>query len=274
MAEKILAGKTAWVTGSSRGLGQAMAALLAQDGANVIIHGSTMDSPAVFREGDSLAEVAEAIAKESGGQTMYVAGDLTKPEVVNEMKNRIVSRFGGIDILVNNAGGDIGSQGARGENGGKLKENNDALNMPDIEIRTILDRNLLTCINVCKAVVPGMIERKEGCVVNLSSVSAFFGHASGTIYGVAKAAVNHYTRCLAAQVRPCGIRVNAVAPGSTLSKRLTATRMVDETKIRKEGSLDRYGWPEEIAKAVEFFVLPNSSFITGQILLVDGGSRI
>jgi 3-oxoacyl-[acyl-carrier protein] reductase len=104
MPEKHLAGRTAWVTGSSRGIGQEIAAQLARAGADVVIHGSTMNSSAYFGEGESLADVARKIAQETGVRAICLAGDLTKPENVQDMVRRIREEFGHIDILVNNAG--------------------------------------------------------------------------------------------------------------------------------------------------------------------------
>jgi 3-oxoacyl-[acyl-carrier protein] reductase len=270
---KHLSGKTAWVTGSSRGIGQAIAVQLAQAGANVVVHGSTMNSSSYFKEGASLAEVAEKIAGDTGVKALCVAGDLRQAAVVKDLVNKIREELGHIDILVNNAGGDIGSMGATGKNAGKIAEGNDALFLPYEEVRTILDRNLMTCINVCKEVVPAMIDKKEGWVVNIGSIAGMAGLAMGAIYATSKAAVHEYTRCLAALVRPHGVHVNCIAPGDTLSERYKATRPLEKERMN-EASLERYGWPAEIARAVEFLVSEGGSYITGQVIRVDGGKQI
>ena len=273
MQVKHLEGRTAWVTGSSRGLGQAIALRLAKAGANVVIHGSTMNSSSYFKEGGSLAEVADTIAKETGAKTMCVAGDLTRVDVVKDLVTQIRENFGHIDILVNNAGGDTGSMGAAGKNAGKIVEGNDALFLPYEEIRTIMDRNLMTCINVCKEVVPAMIDKQEGWVVNIGSIAGMAGLVGAAIYATAKAAVHEYTRCLAALTRPHGVHVNCVAPGDTLSERFKASRPLEDERMN-QASLERYGWPVEIASAVEFLVSEGGSYITGQVIRVDGGRQI
>ena len=273
MKEKHLSGKNAFVTGSSRGIGQAIANQLAGAGANVVIHGSTMNSSSYFKEGGSLAEVAEKIAKEYGVKTIYVAGDLTKEEVVKSLIGEIREKLGHIYILVNNAGGDTGTMGAAGKNAGKIVEGNDALFLPYEEVRMILDRNIMTCINVCKEVVPAMMEKKEGWVVNIGSIAGMTGLVGAAIYATAKAAVHEYTRCLAALMRPHGVHVNCVAPGDTLSLRFKASRPLDDKRLNP-ASLERYGQPEEIAAAVEFLVSKGSSYITGQVLRVDGGLQL
>ena len=273
MHGKHLEGKTAWVTGSSRGLGQAIALQLAKAGANVVVHGSTMDSSSYFKEGASLSEVAQNISRETGVKTLCVAGDLRQVDAVKDMVKKIRAEFGHIDILVNNAGGDTGSMGAAGKNAGKIVEGNDALFLPYEEVQTIMDRNLMTCINVCKEVVPAMIDKKQGWVVNIGSIAGMAGLVGAAIYATAKAAVHEYTRCLAALVRPHGIHVNCIAPGDTLSERFKASRPLEEERLNP-ASLERYGHPVEIARAVEFLVSEGGSYITGQVIRVDGGRQI
>ena len=132
----------------------------------------------------------------------------------------------------------------------------------------------MTCILCCRAVAPAMMERKAGWIVNIGSVGGLGGRDHGVIYGTAKAAVHHYSRCLAAQVRPYNVYVNVVAPGSTMSPRFLASRATDESQQTAQNTLDRYGHSIEIARAVAFFVTPASSYVTGQVLRVDGGRQL
>jgi 3-oxoacyl-[acyl-carrier protein] reductase len=268
-----LSGQVAWVTGSSRGIGRVIADHLASLGAKIAVHGTTPTSTRAFNEADSLDTVAQSIAAARHSEVLPVWGDLSDVVVVKQVADLIRQKFGQIDILINCAGGDIGSQGTMGKNAGKPLSN-DAVFISPEDIRTVLDRNLLTCIFCCREVAPEMIARKSGCIVNIGSISGLSGHAGEAIYSTAKAAVHEYTRCLAAQLRPNNIRVNVVAPGPIITPRFLASRPIDETKKQAAGTLDRYGLPIEIAQAVEFLVTPDSSYITGQVLRVDGGIQM
>ena len=268
-----LAGRVAWVTGSSRGIGRVVADHLASLGAKVAIHGTTPTSTRAFNEAESLEAVATAIADAHNADVLAVHGDLTSEAVVKDLVTQIRERFGKIDILINNAGGDIGSKGTGGERAGKPVVN-DAVNVSLEDVQTILDRNLMTCILVCREVCPEMMERNSGWIVTIGSIAGLSGHPSEVIYGTAKAAVHEYTRCLAAQLRPHGVYANVIAPGEIITARFEASRPTrDERKVH-EGPLTRYGWPEEVAKTVEFLVTSDSSYITGQVLRTDGGAQL
>lgn len=272
MVERHLQGKIAWVTGSSRGLGRVIATHLASCGATMVVHGTTPTSTRAFNEAESLEAVAKAIAEEHGVEVLAVHGDLSDEAEVKRIVGEIRARFGRIDILVNCAGGDIGAAGVYAPLAGK-PAHNDAVMVSLEDIRAVLNRNLMTCILVCREVAPEMMARKSGKIVNIGSISGLWGTAQSVIYATAKAAVHEYSRCLAVQLRPYDVAVNVVAPGDTVTPRFLASRPIDESKMVTSGTLDRYGQPIEIARVVEFLVSDAASYITGQVLRVDGGRQ-
>jgi len=267
-----LEGQVAWVTGSSRGLGRVIAAHLSRLGASVVVHGTTPTSARAFNEAESLDQVARDVAAETGRRVLAVWGDLTDAREVSTAVTKIRSELDRIDILVNNAGGDMGPAGASGPRGGK-PERNDCVFISVEDVRAVLDRNLLSCILVCREVVPEMMARRSGRIVNIGSVAALEGRAEGAIYATAKAAVHAYTRSLAVQLRPFNVPVNCVAPGGTLTVRFRATGQARPDVLDKGDGLEGYGRPEDIARAVEFFVTDASRHISGQVLRVDGGEQ-
>ena len=182
--------------------------------ARVAIHGTTPTSTKAFGEGDSLEAVGNQIATATGAEVLAVHGDLTSEERVAELAAQVRDRFGQIDILVNNAGGDIGAQGTMAAAGGRPVDN-DAINVSFADLRAVFDRNWFTCILPCREVAPEMIARQQGCIVNMGSVAGLRGASTGVVYGSAKAAVHHYTRCLAAQLREHGVRVDVPVSGSS-----------------------------------------------------------
>lgn len=271
--EKPLRGQSAWITGSSRGVGRVIAGHLAGLGAQVAVHGTGPLSTRAFGEAESLQAVADAISREQGVETLAVWGDLSDEAVVSECARHIRERVGQINVLVNCAGGDIGAAGARGKNHGKA-EGNGALNIPLVDLRSILDNNLMTCILACREIAPEMMARRSGSIVNIGSLAGLAGRGFMATYCTAKAAVHMYSRCLADQLRPYNVRVNVVAPGPTITARFEATSPVDEALKVETGTLDRYGWPVEGARAVGFFATDESSFTTGQVLRVAGGKQL
>ncbi len=267
-----LSGQTAWITGSSRGLGRVMAEELCRLGAKVALHGTRPDSPTTFGEGSTMQELADDVARACGGEAMPVWGDVTKEAEVKRIADEVRSRWGRIDILVCCAGGDIGAAGTGVGRGGR-PEKDDCLDISLADMQSVMDRNLTSCVLCCREVAPEMIARKSGRIITIGSIAGLFGRPTGSIYAVAKAAVHEYTRCLAEQLKPHNVPVNCVAPGGTVTERFLRIHDVDQKRLATEGTLDRYGRPHEIASVVGFLCTPAAGFISGQVLRVDGGGQ-
>jgi 3-oxoacyl-[acyl-carrier protein] reductase len=233
-----LEGKTALVTGASKGIGRAIAAELAAAGASVVVG---------YRSG---REEAEALASEIGGRA--VQADVSDPD---EAK-RLVEEAGDVDILVNNAGVTRDGLLAR---------------MPDDDWRTVLETNLSSVFYTCRAVTRPMMRKRAGSIVNISSIVGVHGNWGQTNYGASKAGIIGFTKSLARELGSRNVRANVVAPGYVKTQ-LTDVLPEDATKAMLDNTpLGRLGDPEDVAGAVRFLCSDAASFITGEVLLVDGG---
>jgi len=264
---RLLEGQVALVTGAGRGLGRSFAEHLAALGCAIGVHGLREHGPAEYGEGTTLTETAREIAEKYGVRTVRVLGDLTLSDDVARIVQTVETELGPLDILVHNAGGDIAAAGGK-------PNPNDAVFIKEVDVRSVIDRNLLSTVFICQQAARGMMERRRGRIVTISSIAAFKGIPTSVIYATAKAAVVEYTRCLAAQMREFNVTVNSIAPGDTRTGRYLGTRKVDESKLVEDGTLDRIGLVDEVTRVVEFFAGPLGQFVTGQVLRVDGGSQI
>ena len=242
-----LEGKNAIVTGAGRGIGKAIASALAQRGCQVVI-------------AERLAELGEATAKEItntyGQRSIAIPVNVGDLGSVKEMVEKALGEFGRIDILVNNAG---------------VTRDNLIMRMEESDWDTVMDINLKGAWNSCKAIIRPMMKQRYGRIVNISSVSGLAGQMGQTNYSASKAGVIGLTKALAREVATRNITVNAVAPGF-IPTALTVDLPADlKEAILKATPMGRMGTPEEIAYAVVFFASDEASYITGQVLSVDGG---
>ncbi len=260
-----LEGKTAIVTGGARGLGRGYALRLAALGADVAIVDLNLDGAAEFGERLSAPSVAEEIGR-LGRRGLGIQADLTQRDQVFKAVADVLAAFGRIDVLVNNAGGALTPAGR-----------SHASKAPEEDTRLLMDVNYMSTVHCCQAVAPIMQRQRGGVIVNISSQSGITTYNQGLLaaYAASKAAVTHYTRYLAAELGPDGIRANCLAPGVMLTARVAAqaaARGIGTDAEAAKVPLRRLGEVEDCAGVLEFLATDLSRYVTGQVISVCGGA--
>ncbi len=246
---KRLEGKTAIVTGAGRGIGSAIARELGETGANVIVNYSTSAS--------SAEELAEEI-RTLGPKALAIKADVTDIEQVRNMVNRVMETFGQIDILVNNAG---------------ITRDKTLKNMSRENWDEVMHVNLGSVFNCTKLVLPHMLERKSGKIVNISSFVALAGNVGQANYAATKAGIIGFTKSIALEVARYGITVNAVCPGFTETDMLWQVPENIRQRILEKIPMARFGTAEEIAACVRYIV-SEGDYMTAQAISINGGVYI
>jgi len=245
--EKVLTGKTAFVTGASRGIGRAIALRLAADGAKVALN---------FASNSAKAEAVKAEIEAAGGTAMLVQGDVSDFATVTVLVKKVVDQWGRLDILINNAG---------------ITRDNLLLKMSEDDFDKVIATNLKGVFNCTKAVTKLMMRQRSGRIVNMSSVVGLKGNISQTNYAAAKAGIIGFTKSAARELASRGVTVNAVAPGLINTDMTAALSEKVKEVMLQEIPAGRMGTPEDVANAVAFLVSDQAAYITGQVLSVDGG---
>ena len=239
--------KVALVTGSSRGIGRAIAIELAKRGITAIINNDK-----ATEEGEGVVDEIKKI----GGNAIYIKADVSDPNQVEKMIEKIMNRFGRIAILVNNAG---------------ITRDITLKKMSKEVWDEVIDVNLNGVFNCTKAVINHMRERKTGRIINISSIIGFTGNIGQTNYAAAKSGIIGFSKALAREVARAGITVNVIAPGFINTDMLKIIPEDIKKQLLEQIPMGRFGEPEEVAKVAAFLASEDASFITGAVIHVNGG---
>ena len=238
---------TVLITGGATGIGKATALSFAADGYNVAVH---------YNKSEDAALVLCADIAQQGGRALAVRADITDAAQVKSMVQRVNEVFGHIDILVNNAG---------------LAQSKLFTDLTEDDWDAMFDVNVKGVFHCCQSVLPGMISRKRGCIVNVSSIWGLVGASCETHYSAAKAAVIGLTKALAKELGASGIRVNAVAPGVIDTEMIAGLDNETREALKEDTPLCRLGTAKDVAQTIRFLASEGAGFITGQVISPNGG---
>jgi len=238
---------TVLITGAATGIGKATALSFAADGYNVAVHYNKSEQAAL----DLCADIAQ-----QGGRALAVRADVSDAAQVKSMVQRVIDVFGRVDVLINNAG---------------IAQSKLFIDLTADDWDAMFDVNVKGVFHCCQSVLPGMISRKSGCIVNVSSIWGLVGASCETHYSAAKAAVIGLTKALAKELGPSGIRVNAVAPGVIDTDMIAGLDEETRETLKEDTPLCRIGTAEDIAQTIRFLTSDSAGFITGQVISPNGG---
>ena len=242
--------KVALITGSSRGIGKQIAIKFAKNGYNIVVN--------YINKNEEVEKTIEEL-KQFGIEVLEAQGDISNYEQSEKIVNSTIEKFGQIDVLVNNAG---------------ITKDMLIMRMKKEDFTKIIDVNLVGTFNITKNVIPHMMKKRSGRIINISSVVGISGNAGQCNYAASKAGIIGFTKSLAKELASRNILVNAVAPGFIETNMTDVLQENVKEEIKKQIPLKRIGKAEDVANAVYFFTSEESSYITGQVLQVDGGMLI
>ena len=242
--------KVALITGSSRGIGKQIAIKFAKNGYNIVVN--------YINKNEEVEKTIEEL-KQFGIEVLEAQGDISNYEQSEKIVNSTIEKFGQIDVLVNNAG---------------ITKDMLIMRMKKEDFTKVIDVNLVGTFNITKNVIPHMMKKRSGRIINISSVVGISGNAGQCNYAASKAGIIGFTKSLAKELASRNILVNAVAPGFIETNMTDVLQENVKEEIKKQIPLKRIGTAEDVANAVYFLTSEESSYITGQVLQVDGGMLI
>lgn len=242
--------KTAVITGGSRGIGAAICFLLAKNGYNVVVN---------YHHSHDAAKAVEAMIAARGESALAVYADVSRTEDIQTLFETASERFGSIDVLVNNAG---------------ISRQQVLSDITDADLEELMSVNFGSVFKCCREVLPYMLRNHSGSIINISSIWGICGASCESLYAASKAAIIGFSKSLAKELGPSGIRVNCVAPGMIDTEMNAHLSTEDIKAFCDETPIERIGTAQEVASAVLFLSGESSSFTTGQVLNVDGGYAV